>query len=407
VSIDRHEQIAHDADFLRHPRLLRAARAAGPAEVEGLRREVDDALTANHALPAAPVPHATDTKGLMMGDRAPLSRELLAERLLPAALCDLFGLDAAGADVTPVGRGAMGRIWRLTAGGAAYAVKEHLWGVDERAVARGAAFQQAAAAAGVRSPRNVPTSGGGLVGHLPAALDGSGVRLYDWQEGPVARPDEARTPERLGELLARLHGLALAAPDPPDPWYETVEEVDWDRLAGTAAARRPWQEQLAASLPGLRRLASLVTPSDPDDRIMCHLDVQCSNVVVTDRGWVLLDWDDTGAGCADRELAMALLRWFTAGGVDGAAIGRTMAAYRAAGGTAVPEPDRSFAMQAASCVNFVAAQARLALDDTYAEHHADAEERLMNVLTALPDVAAYDEVVRFAAAGGGRFGGRR
>ncbi|MEV0616649.1 phosphotransferase [Nonomuraea sp. NPDC050404] len=326
---------------------------------------------------------------------------------LAAALCDLFGLEPAGADITPVGRGAMGRVWRLTAGGAAYAVKEHLWGVDERAVARGAALQQAAAAAGVRSPRNVPTPGGGLVGHLPAALGGSGVRLYDWQEGPAARPDEAETPERLGELLARLHGLAMAAPDPPHPWYETLDEVDWERLAGAAAARRPWQERLAASLPDLRRLASLVTPSEPDDRIMCHLDVQGPNVVRTDRGWVLLDWDDTGAGCADRELAMVLLRWFTADGVDGAAIGRTMAAYRAAGGTAVLEPERSFAMQAASCVNFVAAQARLALDDEHAEHHADAEERLMKVLATLPEVATYREVARFAAAGcgGGRDGG--
>ncbi|GAA4964751.1 Ser/Thr protein kinase RdoA (MazF antagonist) [Nonomuraea thailandensis] len=318
---------------------------------------------------------------------------------LAAALCELFGLEAAGADVTPVGRGAMGQVWRLTAGGAAYAVKEHLWGVDERAVARGAAFQQAAATVGVRSPRNVPTPDGALVGHLPADLGGSGVRLYDWQEGPAPRPDEAETPERLGELLARLHGLALTAPDPPEPWYETLDEVDWERLAGPAGARRPWQERLAATLPGLRRLASLVTPSEPDDRIMCHLDVQCSNVVVTERGWVLLDWDDTGAGCPDRELAMALLRWFTAGGVDGAAIGKTMAAYRAAGGTAVLDPDRSFAMQAASCVNFVAAQARLALDDAHAEHHADAEERLTNVLTALPDVATYHEVARFAAAG--------
>ncbi|TDC05346.1 hypothetical protein E1267_19720 [Nonomuraea longispora] len=324
---------------------------------------------------------------------------------LASVLCDLFGLAAAGADVTPVGRGAMGQVWRLTVSGASYAVKEHLWGVDERAVARGAAFQRAADAVGVRSPRNVPTPGGGLVGHLPEALGGSGVRLYEWQEGPAARPDAAETPQRLGKLMARLHGLALEAKDPPEPWYETVDEVDWEHLAGASAARQPWQEQLVEALPGLRSLAALVTPSKPDDRILCHLDVQCSNVVDTDRGWVLLDWDDTGAGCADREMAMALLRWFASDGVDGDAIGRTMTAYREAGGTAVLDPERSFAMHAASCLNFVAAQARLALDDAHAEHHADAEKRLINVLTALPDLATYREVERFAMSCDGGKGG--
>ncbi|GAA4964765.1 hypothetical protein HD597_003595 [Nonomuraea thailandensis] len=82
-------QIMHDADFFATHGFCVWRGLLEPAEVEGLRREVDDALAANYALPAAPVPHATGTEGYyvpMMGDRTPLSRELLAGRLLPAAV---------------------------------------------------------------------------------------------------------------------------------------------------------------------------------------------------------------------------------------------------------------------------------------------------------------------------------
>ncbi|TDE33613.1 hypothetical protein E1295_37930 [Nonomuraea mesophila] len=90
MSIERQNgQIRRNADFFATHGFCVWRGLLAAAEVEGLRREVNDALAANHALPDAPIARATGTEGYyvpMMGDRTPLSRRLLTERLLPAAV---------------------------------------------------------------------------------------------------------------------------------------------------------------------------------------------------------------------------------------------------------------------------------------------------------------------------------
>jgi len=52
-----------------------------------------------------------------------------------SAVCAAYGLAAgSAASLTPVARGAMGQIWRLSVSSGSFAVKEFFWGADEEAV---------------------------------------------------------------------------------------------------------------------------------------------------------------------------------------------------------------------------------------------------------------------------------
>ncbi|MFI7449650.1 phosphotransferase [Nonomuraea sp. NPDC049714] len=50
------------------------------------------------------------------------------------------------------------------------------------------------------------------------------------------------------------------------------------------------------------------------ERIICHLDVQSSNVHTTSEDFTLLDWDDAGPSSPGWELAAILPRWFASDG---------------------------------------------------------------------------------------------
>jgi len=79
---------------------------------------------------------------------------------------------------------------------------------------------------------------------------------------------------------------------------------------------------------------------------------------------ILLDWDDAGPACPDQELAGLLAFWHVHddGRAHDAAAGRTLAAYRSAGGPGQLREERSFSMYIASRMNFLHSQASVALE---------------------------------------------
>ena len=319
-------------------------------------------------------------------------------------VCAAYGLRTSPPPtITRVARGAVGQIWRLDLGAECYAVKELFWGADERAVRREAAQTAHLAAAGILLPGSLPATSGQFLVRLPADLGGGWLRLYRWMDGVRLDPAKPDPAGRAGGLLGRLHVHAAPPRGEPDPWYETVPgAASWDELADAALAQRAgWGPGMAGRTGLLRELAGLVTPADPDRMITCHRDLHPDNVLVDGSGeLIVLDWDDVGPACPDRELARLLVEWHVRDGrADDAAIARTLTAYLAAGGPGRVRDEHSFGMLIASRLNFLQAQAAVALDLRATPENRDyAAMEILDTLARLPAAGLLARLIGLAAA---------
>ena len=317
---------------------------------------------------------------------------ICADRKSVEFVCGAFGLAAEpGASLIPVSRGAMGRVWCLDLGAERYAVKELFWESDEESLRPEVTFTAYLESAGIRLPGSLPGRGGRFLQEL-AADDGGGgwLRLYRWIDGvPVDLADPGLAVQ-IGALAGRLHALARPDGGAVDPWYDSVPgPATWDQLADTARGQGAgWGEAMAGHAGLLCDLADLVTPMAGDRLVTCHRDLHPDNVLVEASGELaVLDWDDAGPACPGRELAGLLMFWHGQddGTADDAAVRRTLAAYRAGGGLGRLCDEQSFGMYIAGRLNFLQAQASVALDPAAApEHRAYASSEIADTLARLP-----------------------
>ncbi|MFJ9891731.1 phosphotransferase enzyme family protein [Streptomyces sp. NPDC091280] len=305
-------------------------------------------------------------------------------------IAETYALGAGPWTLTPVTRGALGQIWRLSGAGTSWAVKELLFGCDEEQVGREAALRRAAEDLGIASPRLMPDRQGAYVTRLGS---GSHIKLYDWIDGTDADASDPGVLDWFGRTMALLHRAGAGGTQAPGDWYERCpRDAEWRELHGRVRrAGRPWADALGRFITGSAvELAEWVTPSGPDEELVTsHLDLRPQNVLVGPDGPVLLDWDNAGPARAERELARALFVWSGGNEGDAEAAVRVARAYRSAGGRAAVAGPRSFSMLFATELNYVRVQAECAIDPAVtAAQREFAGGQVVASLARVPDLAA-------------------
>lgn len=304
-------------------------------------------------------------------------------------IADTYALGAGTWTLTPVARGALGQIWKLSGNGTAWAVKELLFEKDEPDVRAESALRDAAEERGITAPRLMPDRTGAHAVRLP---EGTWAKLYDWVDGTAADPSDPETVQWCGRTLALLHQAGEGTSGTPDAWYEECHQADdWAELHHRAErAEMPWAEEMGRFIATTAaELARYVSPSAPGDVVTSHLDMRPQNVLIGTDGPVLLDWDNTGPVSAERELARAVHVWSGGNRFDAESARLLVRAYRDAGGPAAVKNLDAFSMLFATDLNYVYVQAECAVDPAVTDEQRDfASRETVAALRRLPDLAA-------------------
>jgi aminoglycoside phosphotransferase (APT) family kinase protein len=227
----------------------------------------------------------------------------------------------------------------------------------------------------------VTTAGGDAV----ASIGAHHARVYEWVNLglPVKAPVRPKVAAPVGRLLSTLHGLALPADGPVDPWYTRPPAPEtWDRLAERArAAGAAWAGGLASARPRLAELAALIVAAPGRPILVCHRDFTPDNVRPRrpDRRLIVLDWENAGPLHPEQELGSALMAWCGGRGrFDAVAAQTLLDGYAAGAGSVPPLGAGLFDMAIAVQLNFLETMAGQALDDP--EHRRYAEGQIASML---------------------------
>jgi Ser/Thr protein kinase RdoA (MazF antagonist) len=259
---------------------------------------------------------------------------------IAAALAARFGLGAPVGEVPLVERGS----YRITGATGRWLVREVEHPVDP---APELELTAAAQAAGVPLPRPIGTT----------EVDGRTWRCFEWLDtGPaVTRPVDPATATAMGDLLARLHALAIPAPGPVLPWLtHRPDPSHWARLAPP-----PGHEQLFDQVRPA--LAGLSAPAEPPSGplILCHRDLTPAAVRrLNGDGLAVVGWERTGPLPARQELGYVLLQWTTGTDdrADAATAAAILAAYRNGGGDPGPIDQTLFTTAVTAWLNWTFAR---------------------------------------------------
>jgi Ser/Thr protein kinase RdoA (MazF antagonist) len=290
-----------------------------------------------------------------------------------------FAIGRVLAEPTIAARGEMGRIWRLETTTGRWALKEVFRPAPEAAeLARAdVAFQEAARAAGVPLPRPIVAPDGRVLIEVGPADHRRSVRVYTWVD--LRGRDGVVPIGEVAAILGRLHGLAIADSRPIDGWFrDPVAPDHWPVLMARAdAAGVPWAATLRRLVPDLLAGTALATETFASQKsggrpaessapatITCHLDYNPENVLLDTSGRpVVVDWENSGPGFAEQELASAIAEFVA----DPAATAGFLRAYAEDGGPARVRGRSSFAMVLIVQSALVRTYAERALDPSFAD----------------------------------------
>jgi Ser/Thr protein kinase RdoA (MazF antagonist) len=309
------------------------------------------------------------------------------------AVAATFDLGAVVASPTFVARGATGFIWKLTTSRGSFAVKRLLPYVLEERVPFDVEVQLAAADAGIPLPRPVLAPDGA------AMVDRT--RVYEWVDldPPFEWPITTALAHALGDILGRLHALAIEPPQPINDWYTTppAHEQWLDLLDRGRAADAPWTAWLANEITFLDEVGARAAEQPVGTAITCHRDFAPGNVPPSaDLGTpVVLDWENAGAMTPDAELAFSVVLWT----VDGDCANREAAialrdAYETSAGSVPALIPASFGVSLMTHVNFLKVNCDGSLDEAQRGPFTDDWIEQLHPTRLRRRLVAIDELIR-------------
>lgn len=285
-----------------------------------------------------------------------------------AGLVAAFGLGPeARLSDGPVASGRLGSIWRLDTEVGSWAVKQ-VGATDEAVlteIVEGAAFQEAAGAAGIGTPPVRRTVTGALIAELGEVR----ARVHGWVE--MDPPNILVDPVAVGRLVAGLHCVDFEGSIGVDPWYtEPVGATRWSETVAALRARRaPFADELDALVPEVLALEGFLGAPFRSVRT-CHRDLWADNVRMTADGLCVFDFDNAGLNDPSQELAAVLVEY---AGPDAGRAAALASAYKDAGGPGRITSLRDFAMPIAQLAHIAAEGCRRWLASTTDADRSDNE----------------------------------
>jgi Ser/Thr protein kinase RdoA (MazF antagonist) len=237
------------------------------------------------------------------------------------------------------------RTWQLRTSEGSYLVKEiwesrpPYWSRKARAMTD---YEQLARRRGIPIPRGYAADG-----QMLSQIDDVGAyKVYEWLDHGFLKVD-TRLGGWLGRTMANLHSLDYEDPDltSASQWFGLFGRATWNTWLEAARRRRlDWHSHLRESLPCILDISDQVAAAwkSRSDMVVSHGDLEPSNVLDTNTGSYLVDWESVGWESASLELGRTL---FAFGEHDLAFSRSLLDSYCEAGGRP-PQIDESFGMRA-------------------------------------------------------------
>jgi Ser/Thr protein kinase RdoA (MazF antagonist) len=366
--------------------------------IDHLRRQAKDLLAGlRESAPATPLSDAqsalagqygfrtwTDLKAEVDRRRAHVD---VADPTVAEAVAECFGLGRVTGPMQAVVRNNVGRRWSLATERGRWVVQgTGTWMpiVDAEA---DVALQEAAAREGILLPAPVRSRAGAIV----EAVGGHRWRVYEWiPAGPaLVAPVNAKIAYAVGEILARIHRLALPVDRISPPHTRRVFDTEWPSLVSAAQATgADWAPRLAEAIPALVDLEAIGQGVAVPEPVLCHNTLGPANVLRGDGGrLVVVDWEHAGGQPPGWELCAALMHF-----VNDDAAPAVIDGYQSV--ATLPPLNLAMFRGAAVCfVNYVADQVETAVNAEGDDQH-QANRSVRHLLSGRPLMPTPDGLQR-------------
>ncbi|MEZ5220370.1 MAG: phosphotransferase [Ilumatobacteraceae bacterium] len=221
-------------------------------------------------------------------------------------MCETFGLGVATAApvVAAAGWGGRNRVWRVETDRGVFAVKDTTAELLPEQPDAAFTIELVAHAARVLCPSPILS----IYGAVFEEVGGRWYRCHEWVEGS-AKQNEDTTPEDargMGRVVAQLHLLGIdAGPGPAPVPFERSHWLDLAARSPTSA----WSPLVRNNLDAIVAADAMGASFRDDALVGSHCDLNAHNVLFTDRGPVLIDWDAAGPASPAYERASTTMLW--------------------------------------------------------------------------------------------------